>query len=359
LKVEVMDKLFLSTNFHNEIIWQRTHAHGGGETGFSRVHDSILFYSKSKNFTFNRQHVPYSEKYIKNFFRFKESDGRIYRLVITTGSGESKKDYKWKGKNPTKGRHWAVTKEKMEELEKQGLLIYSKNGIPSVKQYIDEKEGTLVTDIWNDIDVIHSQSKERLGYPTQKPEALLERIVQSSSNSMEIVLDPFCGCGTAIAVAHKLGRRWIGIDVSPTACKLMAQRMRSLGAKNVSETGQPMNEEDLHKLEHFEFQNWVIQRLHGRVSSKKSSDMGIDGYTFEGYPVQVKQSDDIGRNVIDNFETAMRRIGAENGIIVAYSFGRGSYEEVARAKIHDSFNIRLMTVKQLIAGDEEPKSVLS
>ncbi|HXQ92816.1 MAG TPA: DNA methyltransferase, partial [Nitrososphaerales archaeon] len=355
LKVEVMDKLFQSSNFRNEIIWQRTHAHGGGETGFSRVHDNILFYSKSKDFTFNRQHVPYSEKYIENFFRFTEPDGRRYRLVITTGSGESKNDYKWKGKNPTKGRHWAYAKEKMEELDKNGLLVYSKNGIPNVKQYLDEKEGTLVTDIWNDIEVIHSQSKERLGYPTQKPESLLERIVKSSSDAMDIVLDPFCGCGTAIAVAHRQGRRWIGIDVSPTACNLMAQRMRRLGAK-VLLMGMPLTEDDLMKLQHFDFQNWVVQRLHGRVSSRKSSDMGIDGYTFEGYPIQVKQSENVGRNAVDNFETAIRRSQSDTGIIVALSFGRGAHEEVARAKIHEGLSIRLMTAKELADNSDSQQT---
>ncbi len=354
LKVE-MDEIFGITNFRNEIVWRRTFAHGGGETGFSRIHDTILFYSKTDNFEFNRQHVPYSESYVKNFFRFTEPDGRRYRLVITTGSGETKTDYKWKGASPTKGRHWAYTKQKMEELDKKGLLVYSKSGIPSVKQYLDEKEGTLVPDIWDDVGVIHSQSKERLGYPTQKPEALLERIVKGSSGPMEVVLDPFCGCGTAIAVSHKLKRRWIGIDVSPTACRLMVQRMEKLGITPPL-VGMPMGAEDLHKLPPFEFQNWVVQRLYGRVSDRKSADMGIDGVTLEGFPIQVKQSEDVGRNVVDNFETAMRRRRATEGIIVAFGFGKGANEEVARAKLHEHLNIRLITVKELV-GNNEKKDV--
>ena len=307
-----------------------------------------MFYTKSKKFTFNREHVPYSESYVENFFKFKNKDGRRYRLVIATGSGETKHDYTWKGVKATKGRHWAYTKEKMEELEKEGRLVYSKNGMPSVKQYLDEKEGTLVTDLWTDIDVIHSQSKERFGYPTQKPEALLERIIQASSNPMDIVLDPFCGCGTAIAEAHKLGRRWVGIDVSPTACKLMEKRMRSIRAERFKVFGLPQTVEDLRKIQPFEFQNWVMDKLYARISPRKSGDMGIDGYYLDGTPIQVKQSDDIGRNVVDNFESAIRRAGRTKGVIVAFSFGKGAYEEIAKVKNEQGLEIILMTAEEIL-----------
>jgi tRNA G10 N-methylase Trm11 len=163
---------------------------------------------------------------------------------------------------------------------------------------------------------------------------------------MDIVLDPFCGCGTAIVVAHRLGRQWVGIDVSPTACSLMENRMRKLHVSpNVM--GMPFAEEDLRKLPPFEFQNWVVQRLFGRVSARKSSDMGIDGFTFEGVPIQVKQSDDIGRNVVDNFETAIRRRKATKGIVVAFSFGKGAYEEIARVRLQEGLEIKALTVKEL------------
>jgi tRNA G10 N-methylase Trm11 len=169
---------------------------------------------------------------------------------------------------------------------------------------------------------------------------------------MDIVLDPFCGCGTAIVVAHKLGRQWIGIDVSPTACNLMENRMRRLHVSpNVM--GMPFSEEDLRKLPPFEFQNWVVQRLFGRVSARKSSDMGIDGFTFEGHPIQVKQSDDIGRNVIDNFETAIRRRKQAKGMIVAFSFGKGAFEEIARAQLHDNIEIQALTVKELLKNQNQ------
>lgn len=225
----LMDKIFGMKNFRNEIVWKRTHAHGGGSKGFSRIHDTILFYSKTEKFKFNRQHTPYSDDYIEGFFKFSEQDGRRYQLVIATGPGETKSDYIWKGKSPPKGRHWAYNKVKMEELDKEGKLVYSKNGIPRVKQYIDEKPGTLIADLWHDIDVIHSNSKERQGYPTQKPITLLERIIKSSSHENDVVLDPFCGCGTTLVAAQKLNRKWIGIDISSAACKLMQKRMNEFG----------------------------------------------------------------------------------------------------------------------------------
>lgn len=352
IRVYILDKIFGKNNFKNEIVWQRTHAHGGGRKGFSRVHDTILFYTKSSKFTFNRQHVPYSEKYIENFFRYKDKNGRIYRLVIASGSGETKNDYTWKGKKPPKGRHWAYNKETMKKLEKEGRIVYSSKGSPNIKQYIDEKPGTLVTDIWTDIEVIHSQSKERLGYPTQKPMELLERIIKTSSNEGDIVLDPMCGCGTTIVSAHKLKRKWIGIDVSLTACKLMADRLRKLGA-TPKMINMPTTVKQLKKIQPFDFQNKIIQLLQGRVSSKKVGDMGIDGVTFDGTPVQVKQSEKVGRNVVDNFETAIRRYFAgskrdKKGIIVAFSFTSGAHDEAHRVGLEGSIEIKLIRADELL-----------
>jgi hypothetical protein len=236
----------------------------------------------------------------------------------------------------------------MKELYKQGRIIQKKPGnVPRYKRYLDEGKGVELQDIWIDIKPV-SNSKEDLGYPTQKPELLLERIINTSSNPMDIVLDPFCGCGTAIAVAHKLKRRWIGVDISPTACELMTNRMRLLGARDLAVMDMPMTEQELRKLDHLEFQNWVVRRLFGRMSRTKSSDMGIDGYTFEGDPIQVKQSDDVGRNVIDNFQTALRRANSKEGAIVAFSFGRGAYEEIARCKLRDGLEIKAIKIKDLL-----------
>lgn len=287
----LMDKIFEEKNFQNEVIWWY-HTGGASKVRFARSHDTLLFYTKGDKWTFNWEELKYSrtEKALK------------------------------RARNP-KGARISITD------------VYK---VP---------EDVL------EIQQMNPMAKERVGYPTQKPEALLEAIIKASSNPMDIILDPFCGCGTAIAVAHKLGRRWIGIDVSPTACKLMFKRMQKLNPSlRLEETviGLPKTVEELRTLQPFEFQNWVIQKLGARVSERKIGDMGIDGFTFDLKPIQVKQSDNVGRNVVDNFETAMRRVNAKRGIIVAFSFGKGAYEEVARAKLQEGLEIELITVEELI-----------
>jgi hypothetical protein len=203
-----------------------------------------------------------------------------------------------------------------------------------------------------DINSLNPVARERLGYPTQKPEGLLERIIKASSERGEIILDPFCGCGTTVAVAERLKRRWIGMDISPTAVRLMQRRMARLGA-DATTYGLPETEADLRALKPFEFQNWVISELHGTHSPRRTGDMGIDGYSFlERLPIQVKQSDRVGRNVVDNFETAIRRDGSHKGYIIAFSFGRGAHEEVARAKA-ERLEIALVTVATLLKNPVE------
>lgn len=341
---QCMDEIFDYDNFRNEIIWQRTHAHGGGEKGFSRVHDVILFYTKGDTYTFNKQHQPYSETYIKNFFVYNDKKGR-YRLVVAHGSGETKSDYTWKGKKAPQGRHWAYTKENMEKLEKEGIIQYSGTGMPYIKQYVDEKKGTLCTDLWMDIEVIHSQSKERLGYPTQKPEALLQRIIEASSNKNDIVLDPFCGCGTTLAVAKKLGRQFIGIDVSRVACDVMRKRLGG----NVKVIGGETKEE-LSKMNPHDFARLIIvEKMNGIVSSRKSGDMGIDGWIeFKTIPIQVKNWEHkVGRPEIDKFKTAIERDHREKGIMVANGFSKDCYAEVARIEKDTKIKIELKKVDEI------------
>jgi len=187
--------------------------------------------------------------------------------------------------------------------------------------------------------------------------------VLASSNEGDLIFDPFCGCGTSIAIAHKLGRQWLGIDVSPTACKLMKRRLEQVGAEDVEITGLPMSISELKELQAFEFQNWIIGAMGGTPSKRQVHDMGIDGYTFfDRIPVQVKQSEHVGRPVVDDFETALRRQGesalkaakerknshfALQGIIVAFSFTKGAHEEVARAK-GEGIDIQLLTVAEVV-----------
>jgi DNA modification methylase len=209
-------------------------------------------------------------------------------------------------------------------------------------------------DVW-DIPSLNNMAKERLGYPTQKPECLLERIIEASSNKGDLILDPFCGCGTAIAVAHQLQRKWIGIDVSPTACRVMQKRLKERGQIDVKIIGMPTTAGELTDLTPFEFQNWVIDKLHGIHNNKKTGDKGIDGWVFGSVlnssqvPVQVKQEKDIGRNVVDNFHSAIRRVGKSKGFIYALSFGKGANDEVSRLRTTDNIDIQLVKVETLLS----------
>ncbi len=287
----LMDRIFGERNFQNEIIW---HYYQGGKSQrrFGRKHDTLLFYTKSNQWIFNGDavRIPHAKSTIERY-KTPLQDGKIHKL------------------NPL---------------------------------------GQIPPDVWIDIHSISRSAKERLGYPTQKPEALLERIIKVSSNLNDIVLDPFCGCGTTLVEAHQLGRKWIGIDVSPMACNLMRDRLNKVGASNVRIIGAPKTIDELKVLEPFQFQNWVIDRIGGVPAGKKSADMGIDGYTFMVRdPVQVKQSEGIGRNVVDNFETAIRREHKTTGYIVAFSFAKGAYEEAARARLEDGLDIKLVRVDEM------------
>ena len=219
----MLDAIFGPQNFKNEIIWERTHAHSGGQH-FGAVHDTLLFYSKSPKYFWKTQYVDYSSEYVEDFFRFTDGDGRRYRATILTGSGtrNGSSGKPWRGIDPTtSGRHWAIpgyarpllgneslsdVQAALDKLDSVGRILWpnKKNGVPSFKQFIDDMQGAELQAIWNDIPPITSQALERLGYPTQKPEALLDRIIQASSNEGDIVLDPFCGCGTALVAAEKL-----------------------------------------------------------------------------------------------------------------------------------------------------------
>jgi len=266
--------------------------------------------------------------------------------------------YEYKGYKPPKNG-WAIEKRKMEEWDKEGRLNFpkDKNGRIQRRRFLDELKGKPIQNLWDDIQMIPSQSNERQGYPTQKPIALLERIIKASSDKDDIVLDPFCGCGTALAASQKLGRKWIGIDVSPTACKLMKNRLQKEFSISAQLIKGEVDMKYIQKLAPFEFQNWVVvDKFLGTVSKTKSGDMGIDGYTPQimgGYPIQVKQSENVGRNVIDNFQPAMDRVKKKKGYIVAYSFVRGAYEEAARVKNEGKYEIILRTAQDLLDGKVE------
>lgn len=380
LKV-MMDEVFISSGcFRSEVVWKRTTAHNSAKR-YGPVHDLIFYYTASPTgYTWNPVYQPYDEKYVVTKYRHVDAKGRAYRLSDLTGAGTRQGDSgtEWRGYNPTSiGRHWQppsycywkyeqITGEdlarfpliqRLDELDRIGLIQWPKKhgGKPEHRRFLDDMPGVALQDVWTDIDVLNARAAERLGYPTQKPEALLERILSASSNEGDVVLDPFCGCGTTISVAERMGRQWIGIDISPTAVNIMDWRIKKIdGAKSPVLIGLPSSVDDLRHLMPFEFQNWVIQQFFGVASPRKSGDMGIDGYTYlTRDPIQVKRSDKVGRNVVDNFQTAIRRDGSTKGWIVAFSFTKDAREEVARAKWHDKLEINLVTVENMLKPKAE------
>lgn len=350
LKVRA-DGIFGAKRLLNEIVWKRFSGKNDPKR-FGRSHDLILVYTKSPQYTWNVQYGPFEHDYVDENYRYvEEGTGRRYRLSdLTANKPGGDTDYEWHGATPYKGRHWAYSKEKMDQFHVDGRIVFRRTGMPVYKRYLDEMPGVPLQDVWTDIKLA-AGSRERVGYPTQKPEALLKRIITASSNEGDIVLDPFCGCGTTVAVAERLKRSWIGIDVSPTAVGVMKRRVDKLGAQDVKIEGLPVTIEDLKSLRPFGFQNWIIQRINGTHSPRKSGDMGIDGYSFmEQLPVQVKQSERVGRAVIDSFQTAVERSGKHKGYVIAFSFTRGSKEEAARAKLVKGIEIVLVEVERLLQG---------
>ncbi|MCL5959401.1 MAG: site-specific DNA-methyltransferase, partial [Chloroflexi bacterium] len=227
----VLDTIFGKQSFRNEIVWKRFSGHGNVYRSFGRVHDTIFFYTKTDKWTWNQVYRPLSERYVGSFFRYVESGtGRAYRLqnVLNPNKNRPNLTYEWNGHV----RVWKWTKEKMQELHDAGLLVYSKTGLPGLKQYLDESPGEKLHDLWDDIRPIGQSGDKNLGYQTQKPLALLERIIEASSSKGGVVLDPFCGCGSAVIAAHKLERCWIGIDITHLAITVMKRRLEdSFGLK--------------------------------------------------------------------------------------------------------------------------------
>ncbi|MFW5658862.1 MAG: site-specific DNA-methyltransferase, partial [Bacteroidota bacterium] len=207
----LMDAVFGPENYRNEVIWKRTSSHSDGKR-YGRVHDVIFFYSKSDSYTWNTQYEPYSDHYIDNYYNKQDEDGRRFMSGDLSAAGLTGGGYEYEWNGHTKV--WRLPKSSMQDLEEKGYIYYTKNGIARRKRYLDESKGLACSDTWTDIEALRSWHKERLGYPTQKPLALLERLISASSNEGDVVLDPFCGCGTALHAAEKLNRNWLGIDIT-------------------------------------------------------------------------------------------------------------------------------------------------
>jgi len=279
----LMDAVFEPVNFRNEIVWKRTSGHSDARR-YGRVHDIILFYSRGADATWKPSYQPYEDAYVKQYYRYKDPDGRQWMSDNLSASGLSGGGYEYEWKGIT--RLWRCPKSKMESLEKEGRIFYTRNGIPRLKRYLDESAGLPVQDVITDLEALRSWHAERLGYPTQKPESLLERFLLSSSNEGEIVLDPFCGCGTTINVAERLKRQWIGIDVTHLAITLIKNRLRdAFGNKCKFEViGEPVSLPDAETLamaDPYQFQWWALGLVGARpAEQKRGADRGIDGHLY-------------------------------------------------------------------------------
>lgn len=379
LKV-LMDWIFGPRYFRNEIVWKRTSSHNDAKRNFSNVNDCIFYYSKSDEFTFHPQYAAYDEEYVKHNFKYVDPDGRRYSSAdLRSPSPRPNLTYDYKGFKPH-ANGWTVSRERMETLDREGRLILpaTPEGRIRVKKYLDEMPGTSCGNNWSDILPISSQAAERLGYPTQKPEALLERIIKASSNEGDLVLDPFCGCGTAVAVAQKLNRNWIGIDITHLAVNLIRTRLVDSFGDQILKTfdvvGEPTTLEDAIALAHtdnekYQFQFWALGLVGARPAAsdeKKGADKGIDGKRFfsdeakggtKTIIISVKGGKTIPATSVRDLRGTIEREGAEIGVLISIAEPtKNMREDAAAAGFYTSAmgskhpRIQLLTVQQLMEG---------
>ncbi|TVM01372.1 MAG: site-specific DNA-methyltransferase [Candidatus Brocadia sp. WS118] len=379
----VLDTIFGPENFLNEITWKRTSSHNDSKRNFSNVNDILLLYSKNSNaYKFYPQHAPYEEEYIKKNFRFIDSDGRHYSSDnLRSPNPRPNLTYEYKGYKPHPNG-WTVSIERMEELDRQGRLIFpnTPDGRIRVKKYLDEMPGVVLGNNWDDIPPISSQSSERLGYQTQKPITLLERIIRTSSEEGDIVLDPFCGCGTTIIAAQRLNRKWIGIDITHLSISLLKYRLKttySLAEKvDYNVIGEPQDVESAYQLaqsNRYQFEWWALSLINARPvggktpkMGKKGKDRGRDGIIYfvddaslspKQIIVQVKSGKVKPSEVRDLIGTVANEKAAMGIFITLNPPTRGMIEYAASAGFYhspgwskDYPKIQFHTVKDLLDG---------
>lgn len=389
LKV-LLDAVFGKDRVLNEIIWKRTHAHGKAKR-FGPVHDVILFYSKTNKITWNGPRIPHNEKYIEKHFKTWDADkGEFFSPITLTGSGRrnGESGNPWRGVNPTEvGRHWALPGDILGQLNISGGTVQNKldaldaakrvfwprteDGTPRLKWYVSDLKGMAVSDVWTDIPPISAQAQERLGYPTQKPIALLERILTASSNPGDLVLDPFCGCGTTVHAAEKLERRWIGIDITHLAVTLIRRRLIDAFPTSVFEViGVPRDIGGARQLaanDKHQFQLWALSLVEAQPyrGGRKGADGGVDGYlyfkpdgkTTEKAVVSVKGGGHVGVAMIRDLIATVERDGAKIGVFLtledpttrmrAEASAAGFYE----SPLHGKFaRIQILTIEEILDG---------
>jgi site-specific DNA-methyltransferase (adenine-specific) len=373
----LLDAIFGATNFRNEIIWKRKA--GRGETNNAAVrfgvsNDIILFYAKSDKAPFNRQYRKSSPHYIATKFTHKDEGGRIYQLDnVTSPSPRPNLTYEYKGyKPPVNG--WAVSRERMEQMDREGRLYFPADKTKRIrrKRYLDELKGETVDSLWDDISPINSQAQERLGYPTQKPLALLERIVAASSSEGDVVLDPFCGCGTAIHAAQKLRREWIGIDITHLAISLIEKRLKDAFPGIEYEVhGTPKDLDGARELasqDPYQFQWWAVSLVNAVpfAGKKKGADTGIDGLiyfkpegkTTEKAIVSVKGGENVNVAMVRDLAHVVDRENAKIGVFITLADSTGPMRtEAVKTGFYETLygkypKIQILTIWELFEGKQ-------
>lgn len=368
----LLDAVLDPANFRNEIVWKRTSAHSSAKR-YGPVHDVILFYGRSEGMRWTGGHEAYNDTYIKQ--RFARGDERPWKDADLTGSGvrHGETGEVWRGFDVTaRGRHWAYPPSELDRLDERGMIYWpeKKGGWPRSKKYLDTAKGVPLQDVWTDIFPINSQAQERLGYPTQKPEALLERIVAASTNEGDTVLDPFCGCGTTIAAAEKLKRRWIGIDITHLAITLIRSRLTDSfgGRAKYQVIGEPVSVPDAASLaaaDPYQFQWWALGLVGARpVEGKKGADKGIDGriYFHDGDTAKAKQiilsvkAGHVTVSQLRDLRGVLEREQAEIGVLLCMDEPTAPMrKECANAGFYASPwgkhpRLQLLTVEDLLTG---------
>ncbi|MEW6338263.1 MAG: DNA methyltransferase [Acidobacteriota bacterium] len=378
-----LDAIFGPTGFVNEVVWKRTSAHSDARQGlsrFGRTHDVILFYARPRRLSWNVQFAEYDPQYLAHHYRnIEEGTGRRYKdsdLTAAKPGGDT--SYEWKGARPPAGRYWAYSRENMERFEAEGRLVYSSGGMPRLKHYLDEMRGVPVGDVWTDVPPINSQARERRGYPTQKPLALLERIIAASSNPGDVVMDPFCGCGTALVAAERMGRKWIGIDITYLAINEVIHRLRTECAEGKPPEyrllGSPQDALAAEQLflstasqNHKPFEQWAVTLVGGEYRDRGGADRGIDGVipiwgydgTLHRILIQVKGGNALTLSTVRDFASVIKDNNALLGLMVSMKqptremqlvCEQQGFAEWLSEKKYPKLQIR--TVKELL---EEPR----
>jgi DNA modification methylase len=368
----VLDSIFGQLNYINEVVWQRTSSHNDPKR-YGKIHDVILFYGKTAKYTWNQQYTALTnDNFAAHDFEIDE-EGRKYRKrdLTAPAHGNASGQYEWKGKHPPSGRMWSYTEANITKLESEGRVVYTRTGMPRLKIFVEDLKGVPFQDIWANPDLwLNSAAAERLGYPTQKPLSLLERIVNSSSNENDVVLDPFCGCGTTIHAAQKLRRKWIGIDVTHLAISLIEKRLKdAFPGISFELHGTPRDLDGAQALadrDKYQFQWWAVSLVDAVPygGKKKGADSGIDGFiyfkpdgkTTEKAIVSVKGGGNVGVPMIRDLGHVVDREKAKIGVFITLAEATKPMQtEAVKAGYYQTeygkfAKLQILTIEQLFSG---------